>query len=286
NAANSLASFFATSENASLIQSTSSDAEVRSFLQREANSAIQNSYKILNTRIDKFGVTSPNIQIQQGTNRILIELPGVSDEERVRNLLQGSAQLEFYETHDNMEVYPLLENIDQTLASSLKTDKKEIDEEATDTEGSDSTAVESDEDEDDLLASLSGDSARSDSSEITQAELAENNPLFSVLIPSTSQGQSGQMELMPGPIVGYSLLTDTAKVNSYLNESAIKSIIPQNMKLLWAVKPERQAKDLLALYAIRTTGSEGEAVLSGDVISDARDNFNQHNQPVVSMEMN
>src|SRR5699024_1993909 len=213
-------------------------------------------------------------------------LPGVSDEERVRNLLQGSAQLEFYETHDNMEVYPLLENIDQTLASSLKTDKKEIDEEATDTEGSDSTAVESDEDEDDLLASLSGDSARSDSSEITQAELAENNPLFSVLIPSTSQGQSGQMELMPGPIVGYSLLTDTAKVNSYLNESAIKSIIPQNMKLLWAVKPERQAKDLLALYAIRTTGSEGEAVLSGDVISDARDNFNQHNQPVVSMEMN
>src|SRR5699024_362138 len=152
----SLASFFATSENASLIQSTSSNAQVRSFLQREANSAIQNSYKILSTRIDKFGVTSPNIQIQQGTNRILIELPGVTDEERVRKLLQGSAQLEFFETHDNMDVYPILENIDQTLASSLKSTQSKEKEEvaADDTEESTETADESD--ESDLLASLSG----------------------------------------------------------------------------------------------------------------------------------
>src|SRR5690606_25264949 len=99
-----LATFFATKDNASLINNTSSDNEVKNFLSTEANNAIQNSYKVLRTRIDKFGVASPNIQIQQGTNRILIELPGVNDEERVRKLLQGSAKLEFYQTHDNFQV--------------------------------------------------------------------------------------------------------------------------------------------------------------------------------------
>lgn len=115
-----LASFFATKDNSSLIKATSSDNEVRSFLSKESDNAIQNSYKVLRTRIDKFGVASPNIQIQQGTNRILIELPGVNDEARVRKLLQGSAKLEFYETHSNLQVYPLLENVNNLLASSLK----------------------------------------------------------------------------------------------------------------------------------------------------------------------
>src|SRR5690606_28015558 len=107
--------------NASLIKPGDSDSKVELFLQKEADNAIQNSYKVLRTRIDKFGVASPNIQIQQGTNRILIELPGVKDESRVRNLLQGSAKLEFYETYTNQDVYPLLENIDRTLAATIKT---------------------------------------------------------------------------------------------------------------------------------------------------------------------
>lgn len=283
NATASLATFFATSENSALVQSTSSDSQIRSFLQREADSAIENSFKVLRTRIDKFGVASPNIQIQQGTNRILIELPGVNDEERVRKLLQGSAQLEFYETHDNTQVYPLLENIDRTLATTIQSDKPSPTVESTSvdstTNSADSTSA-----EENLLATLSGET--SDSTALDQAMFAQNNPLFSILMPSTTQDQNGQISLMPGAVIGYANLKDTAKVNSYLERPEIKSIIPPNLKLLWAVKPENHAPNFLSLYAIRTTGAEGGPVLSGDVITDARDNFNENNQPVVSMQMN
>ena len=109
-----IANFFATTDNARQISGNSCNLEVRSFLNREADNAIQNSFKVLRTRIDKFGVSSPNIQIQQGTNRILVELPGVTDEERVRKLLQGSANLEFYQTYNNVEIYALLEKISIT----------------------------------------------------------------------------------------------------------------------------------------------------------------------------
>lgn len=282
NTGTGLASFFATTENASLIKATSTDAQVRSFLQREADNAIENSFKVLRTRIDKFGVTSPNIQIQQGTNRILIELPGVNDEDRVRKLLQGSAKLEFFETHDNLQVYPLLENINRTLASTVKADESP-NASSIATEVTDSTAVDTTEKDENLLAALSGEA---DSSSLDQLQMAQDNPLFSVLMPSTNQGQDGQLMLMPGSVVGYANLKDTAKVNKYLDRPEIKSIIPANVKFLWAVKPEQHAPNFLSLYAIRTVGQESGAVLTGDVITDARDNFNQHNQPVVSMEMN
>lgn len=283
NATASLATFFATTENSALVQSTSSNSQIRTFLQREADSAIENSFKVLRTRIDKFGVASPNIQIQQGTNRILIELPGVNDEERVRKLLQGSAQLEFYETHDNMQVYPLLENIDRTLAATIQSDKPAATIAPAQTDST-ATAADSTDTEENLLATLSGEA--SDSTTFDEAQFAQNNPLFSILMPSTTQDQSGQVALMTGAVVGYSNLKDTAKVNSYLERPEIQSIIPPNLKLLWAVKPENHAPNFLSLYAIRTTGAEGGPVLSGDVITDARDNFNEHNQPVVSMQMN
>src|SRR5690606_28202748 len=116
----SLSTYIATKDNAAYVNTNSTNAQVRSFLERQANSAIDNTFQVLRTRIDKFGVTSPNIQLQQGTNRILIELPGVTDEDRVRKLLQGSARLEFWETYDNMEVYPMLDNLDNALATALK----------------------------------------------------------------------------------------------------------------------------------------------------------------------
>src|SRR5690606_22554916 len=152
----SLASFFATKDNAAYVTANSSNSEVSSFLQREASNAIDNSFKVLRTRIDKFGVASPNIQLQQGTNRILIELPGVNDEQRVRNLLQGSAKLEFWETYDNMEIYPMLENVDRALASTLQTAQAET----ADTAAADSTDA-------GLLAALGAgqDSTASDSSD-------------------------------------------------------------------------------------------------------------------------
>jgi len=276
-----LATFFATKDNASLIKAGSSDAEVERFLQQEADNAIDNSYKVLRTRIDKFGVASPNIQVQQGTNRILIELPGVNDETRVRKLLQGSAKLEFYETHDNFQVYPLLENINKTLAATLKSTAS--------TATATTTTADSTQKEENLLASLGAGKATgasADSSEAVDTKVAQENPLFSLLAPATYMGENQQVSLAPGPMVGSALLKDTAKVNALLSRPEIQSIIPANTKLLWAVKTEARSPERLSLYAIRPTGLENGPVLTGDVITNARDEFNDRNEPVVSMQMN
>ena len=270
-----LASFFATKDNAAYVNANSSDADVASFLQREATNAIDNSFKVLRTRIDKFGVTSPNIQLQQGTNRILIELPGVTDEDRVRKLLQGSAKLEFWETYDNIEIYPMLENVDRALASTLQTAQAET----ADTAAADSTDA-------GLLAALGAgqDSTASDSSD---NQLARLNPLFNVLRPATGLGPNNQPMLASGPIVGYAQLRDTAKVNDFLTDPAVKQIIPANVKLLWGVKPSPRTPEQLELYAIRPSGVEAGPVLSGNVITDAKDDFNpETNSPMVTMYMN
>jgi SecD/SecF fusion protein len=285
-ATKNLASFFATTDNASLISATGSDANVRSFLQTEADNAIQNSYKVLRTRIDKFGVASPNIQIQQGTNRILIELPGVNDEDRVRKLLQGSAKLEFFETHSNFEIYPILENVNRTLAGSLKSEEPTVADQtaiAVDTATTDSTS------DDNLLANLGANQNNNTDSAASalSANMAAENPLFNVLMPSIYMAESGQQQLAPGPQVGIANLRDTAKVNAYLSRPEVKAMLPGNLKLLWAVKPEKRTPELLSLYAIKTVGGESGAVLTGDVVTDAKDDFDpQSNAPVVSMSMN
>lgn len=270
-----LSTFFSTKDNAALIKPGDSDSKVESFLQKEADNAIQNSYKVLRTRIDKFGVASPNIQIQQGTNRILIELPGVKDESRVRNLLQGSAKLEFYETYTNQEVYPVLENIDRTLAATLKAAPAVTANAAADTSKK----------SDDLLSNLTGGKkdAKKDSAAVN---LGQKNPLFEVLRPAVYMGENQQMALMPGPMVGMASLKDTAKVNAYLQRPEVKSILPGNLKLLWAVKPEQKTPEQLTLYAIKGAGQDNGAVLTGDVITDATANFDEKNQPVVGMQMN
>src|SRR5690606_15352822 len=223
-----LATFFATSDNAALIKGTSSDNEVRSFLNKEADNAIENSFKVLRTRIDKFGVASPNIQIQQGTNRILIELPGVNDEQRVRNLLQGSAKLEFYDTHDNFQVYPLLENINNILASSLRSETP------AQAVTNDSTTQDSSASDENLLANLGAATKDSTDTAAVSAELAASNPLFSILNPATYIDQNGQPNLSPGAMVGIANLKDTARVNDYLNRPEVQANIPGNLKFLWA----------------------------------------------------
>lgn len=273
-----LATFFATNDNSNFIKSTSSEGTVKSFLQKEADNAIQNSYKVLRTRIDKFGVASPNIQIQQGTNRILIELPGVNDESRVRKLLQGSAKLEFYETFDNSQIYPLLDNLNKTLASSLRSTTKVT---------TDSTAADSTKKEKSLLANLKGGKKENKDSLAAAANIAAENPLFSVLIPSIYTAENGQQQLAPGAQVGIANLKDTAKVNAYLARPEVKAQIPSNLKLMWSVKPEQSAPNLLALYAIKLAPGENPAILTGDVITNAKDEFDpQSNAPVVSMQMN
>ncbi|GAA0883376.1 protein translocase subunit SecDF [Sphingobacterium siyangense] len=270
-----LSTFFSTKDNAALIKPGDSDSKVESFLQKEADNAIQNSYKVLRTRIDKFGVASPNIQIQQGTNRILIELPGVKDESRVRNLLQGSAKLEFYETYTNQEVYPILENIDKTLASTLKAAPAATTNAAADTSKK----------SDDLLSNLTGGKkdAKKDSAAVN---LGQKNPLFEILRANAYLNENQQPTLGPGPLVGIASLKDTAKVNAYLQRPEVKSILPGNLKLLWSVKPEQKTPEQLSLYAIKGSGQDNGAVLTGDVITDATANFDDKNQPVVGMQMN
>jgi len=280
-----IASFFATKDNSSVIKASSSEGELKSFLNAEADNAIQNSYKVLRTRIDKFGVASPNIQIQQGTNRILIELPGVSDQERVRKLLQGSAKLEFYETYNNVQIYPLLENINGTLATSLKGEKPAVAADTTVKAAADTTVK-----EENLLANLNAnkaDSAKDTTNAVANATALANNPLFAILSLSFYQAPNGQTQLIPGSTVGYANLKDTAKVNQYLARPEIKSIIPADLKLLWAVKPETNTPNILALHAIKTTGADHKAVMTGDVITDARPGSDpQTNKPIVSMDMN
>ncbi|HET8827844.1 MAG TPA: protein translocase subunit SecDF [Pelobium sp.] len=271
-----LSVFFATKENAEDIKLNASNNEVKIFLDKQATSAVERSFNILRTRIDKFGVTQPNIQLQEGSNRILVELPGVTEKERVRKLLQGSAKLEFYETFDNQEIFPLLQNINNILAA--KQPKTEATAVKTDT-----TEATANTDKPALL-NAKKDSTNKDSANVDA--LAKTNPLFAILSPATFQGQDGQQGLRPGPIVGYALESDTAKVNAIFAEKDIASLIPNNLKLLWGVKPASPDTKVFELYAIKATGPNGEPALEGDVISNAREDFDQRGNPEVVMVMN
>ncbi|MBB5397641.1 protein translocase subunit SecDF [Mucilaginibacter sp. AK015] len=268
-----LAAIFANSNNQDKLKFNSSNSDVEAYLKDQANTAVQQSYTVLHTRIDQFGVTQPNIQLQKSTNRILIELPGVKEPERVRKLLQGSAKLEFYQTFDNTEVYGLLNNINGLLAAKNKTSKADTSKADTakllaaakDTSAAGKPA--------NSLVNKLKNSTNKDSASLVKNQLAAN-PLFAVMSPVTYQDQTGQQQLSPGPIVGYTAQKDTAKVNSYLRSADVKSVIPQNMKFLWSVKPIKNSK-VFELYAIKLSGAENGPVLSGDVINDARSDVDQ-----------
>lgn len=270
-----LADYFATQSNAQNLKGSSSNGEVKAFLQKEAESAIDRSKEIISRRIDKFGVVQPNIQRETGTNRIMVELPGVTDQERVRKLLQGTAELQFWQVYNATEVYPLLENINGIIAASVK-NQKTTSETKTDTSAGAKAGS---------LASLAKDNKASDSvSKDNQAE--KNIPLFSVLVPPTYQNEQGQMSLVPGSVVGLAQLKDTAKVNAYLRMPEVKAVIPQNMKLMWSVKPEKEGTKVFELFAIKVTTPNGKPILSGEAVSDARAGYDQNNNPDVTMYMN
>ena len=270
-----LATYFITKENDQKIKIDASNSDALTFLRTEATSAIDRSFNILRTRIDKFGVTSPNIQLQQGTNRILIELPGVSDAGRVRKLLSGSAKLEFWETWDNKEVYSLLDNVDKALAASRKLagDTSKTTAAQQDTSGS-------------KLAGL-GAKTPTDTSNTaqTQLELSREHPLMAKLNPAVFQDAQGQSSLQPGPIVGYAAQKDTADVNKFLSSAEARMIIPSSVRLLWGVKPMTEGANVFELYAVKRK-ADGKPVLAGDVVTDAREDFSQTGDPEVVMFMN
>lgn len=277
-----LASIFNTPELRDRINFNSSNSDVLRVISQETDAAIDNSFNILRTRIDRFGVAQPNIQQLQTKGRILIELPGVEDQARVRNLLQGTATLEFWETYDNMEVYPYLVQANDRI--------REIEAANTVTESSEEVSVEENitpdttpAEEGSLLSELESYSATDSTGIDNMADFQKEYPLFYVL--NSNSDQLGQ--LLGGPSVGMSHSKDTAKVNQYLNMPQIKSIFPRNMLFFWTAKSVDVAGNYYQLIAIKVTTRDGRAPLTGDVITDARQDFNQiGSTPEVSMSMN
>jgi len=267
-----LADFFANQDNAAQLKANASNADVKSYLNKEATSAIDRSFIILRSRIDGFGVVSPNMQKQEGSNRIFIEMPGIQDKERVRKLLQGSAELQFWQVYQSQEVYPVLDNINKTLAATVK--------DTVATKPADTAAKGG------KLAGLTkGTTKPADTSkEALAAEAQKSNPLFAVLQLPVGLDANGQQQFIPGPVVGNALQKDTAKVNAYLARPEIKSLIPTTMKFMWGLKPRTGTK-VFELYAIKVTSMDGRPDLSGDAVANARYGYDQNNNPDVTMFM-
>ena len=255
-----LAQVFGTYEMRDKISPESTDAEVIGVIRAEAESAISNSFNVLRNRIDRFGVTQPNIQKLGNSGRILVELPGVKEPERVRKLLQGTASLEFWATYDAAEVEPFLVEANAALAEILA-----VQEEA--------PAAEEKAEETDVLAQeLQQNEAEAD------AAIMKQNPLFSVLQPSGARGTA---------CIGYAHYADTAKINKYFSMPQIKSLFPPEFKPMWTVKASKWAgENIFELVAIKATSRDGKAPLDGGVVTDARVQYGNNGSPEVSMSMN
>ena len=266
-----LADFFSTQDNAQQLKANATNDEVKSFLTKEGNSAIDRSFTILRSRIDGFGVVSPNMQKQEGSNRIFIEMPGIQDKERIRKLLQGSAELQFWKVYQNDEVVGILENVNKTLALTVKADTVAP------------TAAADTSKKDGKLAGLTNKPNEKDTAAL-RAEQLKNNPLFSVLNIPTYQAENGQQALRPGPVVGWVLQKDTAKVNAYLSKTEIKPLIPGTLKFMWGLKPMPGTK-VFELYAIKVSSLDGRPDLGGDAVSNAMQGYGEKNDPQVTMYM-
>ena len=272
-----LASVFSTFELKDKVSLTSTNAEVEKVVREEVEGAINNSFNVLRTRIDRFGVVQPNIQKLSQTGRILIELPGIKEPERVRKLLQGSANLEFWETYDLAEILPQLAQINAEVAkanASTEEAQAEVKEEKT---------VAAD-DVEALMENLAADSLAQAAADQQAAveEYKKNNPLFAILNPSVSQtGQAYR-----GPVVGTVHYTDTAKVMAMLHSQVAKTVLPRELRLCWTVKAIDAAESFYQLVALKAQTS-GRPSLEGDVITDARADFGQTSAYAnVSMTMN
>ena len=265
-----LTEIFATQQLKGKVSTQSTDEEVEKALREEVASAIDNSYNVVTNRIDQYGVVQPNIQKLEGQEgRLMVEMPGIREPERMRKLLQGSANLEFWETYNNQEITPYLTQLDQRLANG-------------------ETKV---------------DTAATDSTKKVQAKAAAT-PKFALNKNNAVKGEDAQMaalkkmhpllsmlQTIPGDalsLVGYASVRDTAAINKMIYGSLAKQILPSDLKLLWSAKPEDglNKKNVYGLYALKITTSDGRAPLEGDVVTDAKDDFNQHGRPQVSMTMN
>ena len=280
-----LAAVFATQQMKGKVSTQSSDSEVESALRAEVQSAVDNSFNVVRNRIDKFGVVQPNIQKLEGqSGRIMVEMPGVKEPERVRKLLQGSANLEFWETYNSQEIYPLLAQLNQKYAALGGNAEADT----TATAAADTTATAAVDTTaaaaaaNDLAAKLAaGKKADKAADAKNKAEALKQNPLFAVFQP-VPQGLA---------IVGYASARDTADVNKVIYSDIAASVLPAECKLRWGAKAEdfggeNTRGDIFALYALKITEPNGRAPLEGDVITSSKDDFDQMGHPSVSMQMN
>ncbi len=277
-----LATIFATQQLKGRVNTNSSDADVEKVLRESVDEAVDNSFNVLRTRIDRFGVVQPNIQKIEGqSGRIMVELPGIKEPERVRKLLQGSANLEFWETYDAPMVTPLLVQLNNALRNGGAVVEETADSVAADTAAVAEVAEKADSSKSNAASVLSKVKAEDASASKTPAKASEaakkENPLFAMLQPTQAQR---------GCMVGYAMALDTAEINAILNSSLAKDIFPADLSLKWDVKSQDKAGKVFALYAIRTTGTNGRAPLEGEVVTEAKDEFDQYGNPVVSMKMN
>ena len=257
------------------VNQKSSDAEVEKVLRSEVKAAVENSYNVLRTRIDRFGVVQPNIQsLEDRMGRIMVELPGIKEPERVRKLLQGSANLEFWETYTAKELLPVMQSVDSKLrdvlvtTASTTTDSTEVVAEATPAKAISAA--------DSIAAALKGNQQEAS---INMEQIKKEHPLMAIL----QLNSSGQ-----GPIIGYANYKDTAEINKYLAMREVIAELPKDLRLKWGVAPADFDKkgQTFELYAIKSTERNGKAPLEGDVVTDAKDDFDQHGKPSVSMSMN
>ena len=270
-----LSELFATQQLKDKVNQKTSDAEVEKVLRSEVKAAVDNSYNVLRTRIDRFGVVQPNIQsLEDKMGRIMVELPGIKEPERVRKLLQGSANLEFWETYNAKDVAPYLQAADNKLRSIL------ANEAPADSAAVDSTAApvmaQATSTADSLAAALKGENK---AQTVDLAQIKKEHPLLAVL----QVNSSGQ-----GPVVAYANYKDTAEINKYLSMREIQAELPKDLRLKWGVSayeydPKGQTFEL---YAIRSTERNGRAPLEGDVVVSAKDEYDQFGKPAVSMSMN
>ena len=274
-----LAEIFATQQLQGKVSPQSSDAEVEKAIRAEVSAAIDNSFNVVRTRIDKFGVVQPNIQKLEGQEgRIMVEMPGISEPERMRKLLQGSANLEFWETYNAQEIIPYLVQLDSQLANGGEGETKA---DTTAAAKTDTTAAVKEAPKSKFQ--IKKDTKKADVKATPEAQLAaakKQHPLLAML--QTTNGNSLAL-------VGYASVRDTAAINKLIYSKLAKQVLPSDVKLLWGAKPADglSVKNIFELYALKITTTTGRAPLEGDVITDAKDQFDQvTGQPQVSMSMN
>ena len=266
-----LAEIFATQQLKDKVNTKSTDAEVEAVVRAEVEAAIANSFNVLRTRIDRFGVAQPNIQELEGSmGRIMVELPGVKEPERVRKLLQGSANLEFWETYSSAEVAPFLAAADSKLRDIVAVENPET------AEATEAPAAEVADEESVDLSGLTGDNAADAADAAAIAKAKKENPLLSVL----------QVVQNQGCVVGYAHSRDLKQIDEYLAREEVKALLPRDLKLMWGVKAIDEDGKIFELYAIKATQRNGRAPLEGDVIVSANDDYDVNGRPSVSMTMN